>query len=463
MLNGVLLLLAIPLMLRVCMVREEEQEWSSVVDLPLMLISGVFYAWGCLELAGHHGGSDPMIEGKMLISSISTDFMEYCGGLGSMMLDDEAGWPAKRSRGAAWLPDLMAGPLGILDGLAMAAVISCGLIGGGLYLWGRALGGRTAGVVAMLASLAMGPMVLLSRMLSYYPEIIASFVLGAAATAWAIRARTPMTMLLAGTGIGAVLLVDVRGLMWALPLLGGAGLAALLGVRKEDGVEPRVIWTRRALLVGALLVPIVLSYQAGTWAYPAHTTSLELQLDLRPLFATHGATGPDFVPPYEIDTAYRWGHSPVWEIPGTLGFILAQSSMEAPEGLAAQEGVGSASQHIDPWMLLAGLGVVGALAVARLRSWRLWALFCTLFPFAIALRGMDVVEEMQPRILTHWMPGLAVLIGLGFSAVLRLPGPQALLERAWIAPRWRLQLGTLGLGCCAGSGAVEGAVALLEV
>ena len=150
-------------------------------------------------------------------------------------------------------------------------------------------------------------------------------------------------MLLAGMGIGAVLLVDVRGLMWALPLLGGAGLAAVWGVKKDEDVEPRVMWTRRGLLLAALVLPIVVSYQLGTWAYPAHTTSLELQLDLRPLFATHGATGPEFVPPYEIDSAYRWGRSSVWEIPSTLGFILEQSSMEAPEGLASQEGVGSAA------------------------------------------------------------------------------------------------------------------------
>ena len=114
--------------------------------------------------------------------------------------------------------------------------------------------------------------------------------------------------------------------------------------------------------------------------------------------------------------------------PPNFGILARkQSQLQPPDGLAKQEGIGPAAQHIDPWMLAGGLGLAGgAVTVVGWRSWRCWALFCTLFPFAVALRGMGMVDEMQPRILTHWMPGLAVLLGLGFTAILRIPG-----QRAW--------------------------------
>ena len=51
MLNGVLLLLTIPLLLRVAMGRDREQGWSSGQDLPIAAVAGLFYAWACLELA----------------------------------------------------------------------------------------------------------------------------------------------------------------------------------------------------------------------------------------------------------------------------------------------------------------------------------------------------------------------------------------------------------------------------
>ena len=445
MLSAIVYLLGLAVVLRVGMQRSVDSQWSSRIDIPLALGTGVFFAWSCLDLASAHAGSDPMLVKDLLTSAISTDFMDYCGGLGSMLMDNEAGWPAKRSRAAAWLPATLADSVGILEGLALGAVLSTMLIGSGLYLWAQALGGRESGLMAVLTAMAMGPLVLLSHMLSYYPEMIAAFVLAAAAAAWAIRVRSILTMTLAGLAIGIVLLIDVRGLLWALPLLGGTALAAVLCDWRQDTPTNERIWTRPLGLMMALFVPIVLSYQLGSWAFPEHTTSLELQTDLRPLFHKRGATGVAFLPPYELDSAYRWGRSSIWEIPQTLGFLLDQSQLQPPEGLAKQEGIGSAEQHIDPWMLAGGIGLLGAVTVVGWRSWRGWALFCSLFPFAVALRGMGMVDEMQPRILTHWMPGLAVLLGLGFTAVMRLPGPQGWIERYWRAPRWRLDWGTCAI------------------
>ena len=168
----------------------------------------------------------------------------------------------------------------------------------------------------------MGPMVLLGRMLSFYPEIIASFVLAAAATPWAIRLRTPVTMVLSGLSIGAVLLVDVRGLMWALPFLGGAAAAAIIGAGSDESQVSPKRWIRRCKLILCLMIPVAVSYPLGEWAFPANTTSLETQLDLRPLFATHGATGAEFVGPFSTETAYRWGWSSIFELPGTLAFLI---------------------------------------------------------------------------------------------------------------------------------------------
>ena len=159
--------------------------------------------------------------------------MDYCGGLGSMLMDNEAGWPAKRSRAAAWLPATLAESVGGFEGLALGALVSTMLIGTGLYLWAMASGYREVGLMAVLTAMAMGPLVLLSHMLSYYPEMIAAFVLAAAAAAWAIRARSISTMSLAGLGIGVV--GRRSRIAMGLPLFGGAALAALCVIGARMG------------------------------------------------------------------------------------------------------------------------------------------------------------------------------------------------------------------------------------
>jgi hypothetical protein len=286
-------------------------------------------------------------------------------------------------------------------------------------------------------------MVLLSRMLNFYPEIIASFVLASAAAAWAIRSRTPWSMLWAGLGIGVVLLMDVRGLMWALPLFGGVALAALLGKQQEYG-------TGRAnplLLLSSLCLPIVISYLLGDWAYPDNTTTLEQQVDLRLLFNTHGATGSEFLPTYDdYDTHFRWGRSAIQEIPLTLWFLLEQARFQAPEGLTTIAGVGSSEQHIKPWMLLGGLGLMGAIAV--LRSPQLAALGTLLHALSFCYRTpRDGCGEGDAAPNSHTLDARACpLARSGFCRCPPTPGASGLSRVEVEGPELALTGGQPGCG-----------------
>ena len=57
----------------------------------------------------------------------------------------------------------MSTQLGIVNGLAAAAWASTAGIDLGLYVWGRALAGRAAGIAAAAIALTMAPIVGLSR------------------------------------------------------------------------------------------------------------------------------------------------------------------------------------------------------------------------------------------------------------------------------------------------------------
>ena len=320
-------------------------------------------------------------------------------------------WPLKRSR----LPALLAGALsvehGIFDALILNAVAGTALGAAALHLWGSALAGRVGGAVAVLLSLAMSPLVLQARMLSYYPMLNAGLALCAAGVAVAARTRSPLGLLLAGVGVGAALLSDVRGLVWALPCLGVALTIAVFAAGKP--------WLRVAR-VAALALPVALSYPLGAEVFSGATYSLEKQIDVRPLYHLHGSRAEGFRPPFSYESNYIWGHSDPLELPETLRFMVDNATVPQPDDLQMHTPQGLLASQVTPWSRAALVLVPLSFAALIRRPWALWASFGAALPYLVALRSMNGMVEMYPRFLTQALPAVAIAGGVVVAAVWRL-------------------------------------------
>ncbi len=364
-------------------------------EVPLALVMGSLAAWASFAwLVRFHLGE----------SLSAADFFDYCTAVVSLTETDPDLWPLKRGRAPGLLAGWLAPRTGIVDALLLNAVAGTALTAAGIYLWGTALAGRVAGVAAVLFSLTMSPMVVQARMLSFYPMVNAGLAWAAAGTLVAARLRSPVGFAMAGLGIAAALLVDVRGLVWALPAL-GTTLVVLLGT--PGG------WLRRAGCALALLLPIAVSHPVGRTVFPATAYSLEKQIDVRPLFQLHGARGPDFKPPFLYDSGFVWGWSPLLEIPETVGFLLENRTVTLPEGVTMEAPKGLILRQVTPWIRSATVltpVLFGLLAVCR-RPWIAWGLFGSALPYLVALRSMQGMVEIYPRFLTQGLPAVAVLGG----------------------------------------------------
>ena len=160
-------------------------------------------------------------------------------------------WSPNRSRLSGLVAIATAGELGTQDALLANAWAGQGLLGAGLYLWGRSIHSPVAGVASVLAACALVPLVVLGRMLTFYPVIVGTltFATGAVAVYW--RHPGARTATFAVLGIGLALLVDLRGLLWALPLLGLAGLRALAQRSARSAI------TQVVILGGAIYLSLI--------------------------------------------------------------------------------------------------------------------------------------------------------------------------------------------------------------
>ena len=350
------------------------------------------------------------------------DFVDYC--VGVLAFDpahEDPGrglqFPHKRSRAALALPALLAGPLGIVDGLLVASALSAAALFAGLSLWGRALGGprlgASAGPAAALLALAMAPLVTLPRHLGTYPVTAAAFVLAAGAGAAALTRPSVGRCFGAGLGAGLCLLIDARGLVWApAPLLLGAlGALRLPGARKLLG---------GLALAGALGA----SHRAGAWAYPPHANSLEEQLDVRPLLYKAGARGPAVDPPWTLPSRFVWGRSPLSALPDTARTLGDQRQISRPAASRSINSEQAREAQVLPWLraLAVGAPVAGLALLAARRGWALLALGVSAAPFLVVLHGLSDVVELQPRFFTQALPAVALVLGLAAAPLIELPG-----------------------------------------
>jgi len=340
---------------------------------------------------------------------LESDFFEYCTGVSAIDLDSPGVSP-KRSTLPMILPRFFYSQLGLFDALAMGGIVSAGLLGGTLYLWGRIIAGPIAGMAAGLLGMALGPLTLYTRTLTSYPEMSICFVIAAAATAYGVCSRRYSAAIWAGGGIGLALLADVRGLFWAAPLSATVMIALLLRC------HTRKKFIRLALFVGML----VFSFFLGGVFYVPDSIGFQEQVDIRPMFYRFLGPESGFEPAYRYTNPWVWGrHSPL-NIIDTTRFLLEQSTIEPPTVLLDRPEVAVGRALARNYLWLCGLAGLSAIWVCRKRLWKLLALLGTTCPFLVALYGNTTLLENHSRFYLQTLPGLALLLGVGFVAI--VPG-----------------------------------------
>jgi len=429
-----LVLLVLALLLRLLPLRADPREpWSTPVDLGLALGLGAATAaakaW-YLALFAMTDGTDVF------------DLPDVC-----MTVEALLSWDLPsvvRQPVAALLPAALYYPLGLFDGVAAGSLISAAALGAALYLWGRALFGRAAGVAAAVFSCAINPLVVMTRQMTFYPESVAAFGLCAAGAAAALRWRNLPALGLAGAGIGLALAAEHSGLIFALI---PSGLALAVALR-----APR---RRVPLRLAVLLAPILLSWIGARLVTPPGMRSFEDKVATYTVDNVgHPLTNPfavknlddgsllmtlrRWVYPrdlfrhnrFEPRQGYHWGRS------GPLGMARALAtvallSREEPtdEVRSIAEGRWDTSKNraglFSPWVPVA----LACLALTVLALWRRWwelaGLLAMLAPFAALLAHTTSNQVISKTLMAPMMP-IPVVLGVAWAA-LALRGPNGRL------------------------------------
>lgn len=383
---------------------EEEGRWSWGEELLLGSCAAVWVACTCLFIY-----SEYYLPGGGLISS---DFEQYCTLTGYASHGQVGAHHYDRFRLSSLLPGGLARSVGITDGLLASSILSLWLLVVGLYLWGRALLGRLAGLSACLFLCACAPLVSFTRTLTFYPQWSASFVLMAGLSCVAMRVGSPFSLVLASSAVGLSLFLDVRSVLWAL------GPLALLVV-----VACRAPWRRLPWRCVLLLVPLVLSFYASNRYNHAHTTALEHQVasyvdDSERLSRTHVTREtPTGLPPGRH--GFVWGHSALWElVPALLTLVGYQERVQTFTHRSKLEL--QRQKLLHPWLPMLVGSVLLACWGLRRRPWMLLALVLSGGGFLGAYWKTAQVY-MHVRMLSLAYPVLPLLLGLAFATVSLAP------------------------------------------
>jgi hypothetical protein len=237
-----LILLLVPLLLRLLPVwSDRDARWSTPIDLGLALGLGVVTAL----VKSYWLAASSMME-----PTDTTAAIEVCTNVTA--LRNLVPYEALSRPAAGLVPAFLTVPLGFFDGMAAGALFGSALLGAALYLWGRALHGRTAGIVAAVMSCGFNTYVVMARYLSSYPIAAALYTLCAASAMVALRWRTLPALGFAGVGVGLALAADHPGLIYALaPFL----IAVFVAVKAPARRVP--------LRLVVLFVPILISWCAN--------------------------------------------------------------------------------------------------------------------------------------------------------------------------------------------------------
>ena len=338
--------------------------------------------------------------------SNASDFSEYCEAVVNMMGLSQGGESINRSRVPAWLIAQLATPLGIVDGMLAGALAGLVLVGASLYLWGRCAHSRLAGIAAALLAGAFTPLALLSRTVTFYPLVTGAFALAGAGALVMARFGHPLAFAFGGFSAGLALLFDLRGLFWALPVI---GIGLLLALRRPWGLVP-IRWL-------ALLLPMWWSHYVGGWAYLPTTSPLERQADVQRFALEMGYTYSKIAVMPKPTTQFIWGRTDLREVPETLRYLSHFSKLEFQLPGDIENARAAAGSRMGPWWKPLGVGAVIALYGLRRHPYRLLALIAACLPFLSSLRGAVTVQAAEWRFLGNALPFAPAVLGIAFATL----------------------------------------------
>lgn len=338
----------------------------------------------------------------------ASDFSDYCTAVSNVRNEKFNGFPAPRSVFAAMFPGILSRYVGVLTALEISACLSMVVICAAIFLQARALHSRTAGIAAVLLAAAIPPLVLVSRTVTFYPEIVASSSLAVATAACTTRFRGLAWWGVAGVASAAALDMDVRGLVWAAPALAICMFTACF--------QAGSIWVRPLRIV-LLFAPVAVAYRLAPLAW-YRADSLQMQTFH---YVQDGArlVGEPAVAIREpnADEVYTFGMDPVSQLPAAIRYLrYAQSSV--PDAVKRRNSYAEFPRQVAMWKTPAMV----AAFLAALSLWRRPMLLivgaATLGPALLALRSALTILP-QPRQLSAGSVALAVIGGIAFAACLR--------------------------------------------
>lgn len=340
----------------------------------------------------------------------SDDFGEYCSTAGALAAG--AGVARQNHVIRPVFPGLLASlavrALGVVDGLALASLVCFGLLAAVYYLWGVVLHGRAAGVLAAVALGGVGPLVVLSRHLSFYPELVLLCSGGGLLVSVALRGRDLVSCAAGGAGVGLVLLGDQVAIFWALPLLGGCVVAALLS-------------RRRLACLAAVALPLALSWLVAAWlppqraprvgdaVYPkaglVYWVAQNFNERLEEQHLTRSKEFPGALAEFQraqgqrpiiaenLRDSFLWGHSDPLALPANLLMVWSLARLDTEQLYRAARAHSSRpwpwQNNLHGWLLLGALACLLSAVALRRRPALLLAVACAVAPCAIYLSSSD--------------------------------------------------------------------------
>lgn len=338
---------------------------------------------------------------------------------------------------AALLPTLLSYPLGLFDGVAASALISAAALGAALYLWGRVLSGRAAGVAAAVFSCALNPLVVMTRQMTFYPESVAAFGLCGAGAAAVLRWRNLPALGLAGASVGLALAAEHSGMIVALIPLTLALITALAAPRR-----------RVPLRLAVLLAPILLSWVVARVVTPPGMRSFEDKAATYTIDNVgHALTNPFTVVNQQdhslLMTLRRWAYPRdlfrynsfverqgyQWGRSGPLGAARALATVALLSAEQPSDEVRSIAgkrwdtdknraRHVTPWVPVALVSLVLVVLAMWGRRRELLGLLAVLSPYAALLVHTAQNQALSKTLMTPMIP-IPLVLGLAWVTLAR--------------------------------------------
>ena len=335
-----------------------------------------------------------------------SNFLDYCQTLTTYNQPlEEAGSP-KRSRLAGIFPYILTKYVGSIDAIAISSVIWTGICFSCLYLWAFFLtDSKNAGLFAVFCALTLAPLYTMGRQINFYPAIIATLVMGGMTfTFWAKKKNTFRTFTL-GVVIGVLLLIDLRGILWALTYWGGALVLICISL-------PYRKWLFRCFI---LHIPIVISWYIAQWAYPPNTMPLEYQTNIENFLSAQQYVKTEY------QDGYIWGRRSLLSIFDLLIYLKEQAFVEITfeDYLKLRLNFIEKKQYDSNMNSLLFYSILPCLFLLRKPK-----IFCILLigilPFMASWKGVFDFVEFHLRLYAQATPMLALCFGISMSTIISL-------------------------------------------